>query len=157
MFVLPVAAYLSELEKWEPEILRQCRAAHAGAVVETDFLRVDADAFAAAPAVSVDYAVMERTALAATVMADIGWSDVGSWAALWEIADKDDRDSATAGKVVSVDSAGCYLRSDGPLIATAGLRDLVVIATRDAVLVVPRDQSQRVRDVVAALKERQRG
>ena len=155
MFVLPAAGYLAELYKFEPEISRHCGAAVSGAVSDTDFLRLPADAFGAAPAKSIDYAVMERTNKAAVVPADMGWSDIGSWAALHEILPKDPHGNAAAGNVLALDTRGCYLRSDGPLVAAVGVQDLVIVATEDAVLIVPRHESQRVREAVAALKARE--
>ena len=154
MFVLPAALYLQELQRLEPEMHTHCVAAVTAAERDSDFARLPADTFAKAPAKSVDYAVMEHTDKAAVVPADLGWSDVGSWASLHDILPKDARNNATAGNVLHIDTNGCYLRSDGPLVAAVGVSDLAVVATEDAVLIAPRAESQRVREVVDALKER---
>ena len=152
IFLLPARAYLDELERLAPDLLAACRAALEGAAVDADFLRLATDAFAASPSISIDYAVIEKTSNAVVVPVDIGWSDVGSWSALWKLGDKDDADNVTSGDVVAEDSNGCYLRSDGPLVAALGLDDLVVIATSDVVLVTRRDRDQDVNKLVARLR-----
>ncbi len=154
MFVLPAALYLQEVERLEPAMHKHCAAAVAAAERDSDFVRLSADSFGQATAKSVDYAVMEHTDKAAVVPADIGWSDVGSWASLYDILPKDAHGNAAAGDVVQIDTDGCYLRSDGPLVAAIGVSDLAVVATEEAVLIAPRGHSQRVREVVDALKLR---
>ncbi|MBT5572391.1 MAG: cupin domain-containing protein, partial [Alphaproteobacteria bacterium] len=109
------------------------------------------DAFAEAPAVSIDYAVMEKTDKATVVPVSMGWSDVGSWQALWEIGDKDNAGNVINGDVMQVGSKDCYLRSDGTLVAAIGLEDFVVVASTDAVLVAPKGEVQQVRDIVEQL------
>jgi mannose-1-phosphate guanylyltransferase / mannose-6-phosphate isomerase len=152
MFVFPVARLLSELERLEPALLAHCRAAVAGASRDLTFTRLAATPFAECRAISIDHALMERTEGAVVVSAEIGWSDVGSWAALWEVGERDPRGNVTLGDVVLHDVDDSYLRSDGRLIAAVGVRDLVVIETPDAILVAPRERSQDVREVVAALE-----
>jgi mannose-1-phosphate guanylyltransferase/mannose-1-phosphate guanylyltransferase/mannose-6-phosphate isomerase len=152
IFLLPVKGYLEELERLAPDVLSACRAALSGAVKDCDFLRVAEDAFAASPSISIDYAVIEKTDKAVVVPVDIGWSDVGSWSALWRIGDKDDGGNVRSGDVVLEDSRGCYLRSDGPLVAALGIDDLVVIAASDVVLVTRRDRDQDVNKLVARLR-----
>ena len=156
MFLLPVQGLLAELERLQPELLAACREAVAGAARDLDFLRLDADAFARAPAVSLDYAVMEHTEQAAVVPAELGWSDVGSWAALWEVADKDADGNALTGDVIARGARNSLLRSDDRLLAAVGVSDLIVVATDDAVLVCPRDRAQEVGDLVKQLKAEQR-
>jgi mannose-1-phosphate guanylyltransferase/mannose-1-phosphate guanylyltransferase/mannose-6-phosphate isomerase len=152
MFLLPVQTLLDELERLQPEVLAAARSAVGGARRDLDFLRLDAEAFAAAPAISLDHAVMERTQRAAVVPAELGWSDVGSWAALWDAADKDAEGNATGGAVHAVATRNCLLKSDGRLLAAIGVEDLIVVATDDAVLVVPRARAQEVGDLVTALR-----
>jgi mannose-1-phosphate guanylyltransferase/mannose-1-phosphate guanylyltransferase/mannose-6-phosphate isomerase len=112
----------------------------------------DGEAFAAAPANSIDYALMEKAERVAVAPVDVGWSDIGGWAALFEAAARDAHGNATEGEVMAIDAAGCLIRSEGPLVAAIGVRDLVIVATPDAVLVVPRGQAQRVRELVERLE-----
>jgi mannose-1-phosphate guanylyltransferase/mannose-6-phosphate isomerase len=152
IFLFPAARYLAELERHEPAIVAASRRALAGAQHDLSFLRLEADAFAASPANSIDYAVMERVGDAAVVPVDMGWSDVGSWAALWAVSGKDATGNATHGDVIAVDVADSFLRSDGPAIAAVGLRDVVLVATKDAVLAVHRERTEEVREVVERLR-----
>lgn len=152
IFLLPAAAYLDELERLAPDVLSACRAALAEAVEDADFLRLAVDAFSTSPSISIDYAVIEKTANSVVVPVDIGWNDVGSWSALWTIGDKDDTANVKSGDIVVEDSRGCYLRSDGPLVAALGVDDLVVIAASDVVLVTRRDRDQDVNKLVARLR-----
>jgi mannose-1-phosphate guanylyltransferase/mannose-1-phosphate guanylyltransferase/mannose-6-phosphate isomerase len=117
-----------------------------------DFLRLDPAAFAESPSISIDYAVMERTERAAVAPADFAWSDVGAWSALWGLAERDGAGNVAIGDTVVEDSRGCYLRSEGPLIATVGVEDLIVVATPDAVLVAHRGKDQDVKKVVERLR-----
>ena len=151
MFLFRAARYLDELQRFQPRILTAARAAVKAGVNDLDFFRLDASAFASAPAISIDYAVMEPTDAAAVVPADIGWSDVGAWSALWELGNKDSDGNVVLGEIIAEDVGGSYLRSEGPLIAALGVRDLVVVASKDAVLVAPRDRVQDVRRLVEAM------
>ena len=144
MFLLPVRTLLAELERLQPEALAAARQAVAEAQTDLDFLRLDQDAFQAAPSISIDNAVMEHTERAAVVPAEIGWSDVGSWASLWEIAAKDADGNALSGDVVAQGARNCLLRSEQHLLAAIGVEDMVVVVQDDAVLVVPRDRAQEV-------------
>jgi mannose-1-phosphate guanylyltransferase/mannose-6-phosphate isomerase len=152
IFLLPAKGYLDELERLAPDVLMACRAALSGATEDSDFLRLSEAAFAASPSISIDYAVIEKTSRAVVVPVDIGWSDVGSWSALWKLGDKDDGGNVRSGDVLLEDSRGCYLRSDGPLVAALGIDDLVVIASSDVVLVTRRDRDQDVNKLVASLR-----
>jgi mannose-1-phosphate guanylyltransferase / mannose-6-phosphate isomerase len=154
MFVATAATMLAELETHAPEVLKGVRAAVAGATRDGDFIRLDAAAFAATPSISIDYAVMERTQKSAVVPASIGWSDIGSWAALWEIQPKDAAGNATHGPVALVDAKNCYVRSEGILTGVIGLEDAVVVVTDDAVLAMHRDHAQDVKKLVDQLKAR---
>lgn len=156
MFVFRADALISELEQFAPDIVEACRKAVDNAQTDSDFVRLDKASFAAAPSISIDYAVMERTDHAAMVPVDMGWSDVGSWQALWEIGAKDHAGNVVVGDVLQIGAGNCYLRGDGVLVAAIGLEDFVVIATKDAVLVAPKGESQEVRQIVDQLVERNR-
>jgi mannose-1-phosphate guanylyltransferase/mannose-1-phosphate guanylyltransferase/mannose-6-phosphate isomerase len=152
IFLLPARAVLAELELHAPEVLAAVRSATAAAKRDMDFLRLDPEAFGASPSISLDYAVMERTQRAAVVPADFVWSDVGAWSALWDLADRDPSGNVQIGDTLAENTTGSYLRSEGPLIATVGVKDLIVIATPDAVLVADRHSDQDVKRVVERLK-----
>lgn len=156
MFLFTAATLIAELERHAPEVLTAVRSAVAARTTDLDFIRLDKAAFARAPSISLDYAVAERTTKAAVVPASLGWSDVGSWAALWELAAKDASGNAAIGNVVVEDSRNSYVRSDGPLVAVLGLDDAVVIATEDAVLAMPRSRAQDVKRIVDRLKAAKR-
>ena len=156
MFLFRAGRYLSELERLVPEIAAACRAAFEGGHADLDFKRVDADAFERCPSDSIDYAVMEKTAGAVMVPLDAGWSDVGSWSALQEASEADVDGNVCHGDVMHEDSAGCYLYSESRLVATVGLKDHVVVETKDAVLVAPRNRVQDVKKLVNRLKEQGR-
>ncbi len=151
MFVLPAAAFLEEVERHAPDVLHACRDAIAGGGRDGEWFRPGEDGFARAPAVSVDHAVMEHTGRAAVVAADMGWSDIGSWSALWRVSSRDEDGNVIAGDVARAGTTNSYLRSDGPLIAAVGLDGFAVVASRDAVLVAPLDHTQGVGAVVEAL------
>jgi mannose-1-phosphate guanylyltransferase / mannose-6-phosphate isomerase len=151
IFMFPARLYLEELERLQPDIVAACRRALAEAQRDADFTRLGKKAFAACPADSIDYAVMEHTARAAVVPVRIGWSDIGSWDALWEMGSKDKCGNSFAGNVVAEDTRNCYLRSEAGLVAAIGVEDLVVVATADAVMVAPRNRTQEVRRLVARL------
>jgi len=152
MFLFRAEAYLAELKHLAPEILAACRDALASAGDDLGFLRLGREAFARAPALSLDHAVMERTAAAAVVPGDFGWSDVGSWSALWTIGRKDERGNVLVGDVVARDVRDSYLRGDGQLVAALGVEGLVVIVTGDAVLIAPQDRVQEVKGIVESLE-----
>jgi mannose-1-phosphate guanylyltransferase/mannose-1-phosphate guanylyltransferase/mannose-6-phosphate isomerase len=156
MFLFPVAGVLAELERFEPAVLAACRRALDGAVTDLDFCRLEATAFKAAPSTSIDYAVMERTEHAVVVPADIGWTDVGAWSALWEIGAKDAAGNVEIGDVISRDSRNCYIRSEGILTAAVGVEDTVIVVTDDAVMVAARDKVSEIKGVVEELKRRGR-
>ena len=152
MFVFPAARFLALLARHEPAMAACAERAWAGSERDLDFTRLDAAAFAESPSNSVDYAVMERIDDAAMVPLDAGWDDVGSWSALWSLADQDHDGNALLGDVIAVDTRGSYVRAEHRLIATIGLEDVVVIETGDAVLVAQRDAVQDVKKVVMRLK-----
>jgi mannose-1-phosphate guanylyltransferase/mannose-6-phosphate isomerase len=152
MFLFKARVFLDELERLEPGLLSQCREAFAKGRKDLDFFRLEAESFAKAKAISIDYAVMERTDKAAVVPVEMGWSDIGSWEALWTAANRDDLGNATKGDVLHHGSRNSYLRSEGPLVAAVGLEDMVVVATPDAVLVSHKSASQDVKRIVEQLE-----
>lgn len=152
MFMFRARRYLEELARFAPDIARACEAAFGAARAELDFTRIDAKSFEACPADSIDYAVMEKTADAVVVPLDAGWSDVGSWSALHEASETDEHGNVTHGDVISEDTHGSYLHAQSRLVATVGLQDHVVVETKDAVLVAPRNRVQDVKKLVQQLK-----
>lgn len=155
-FLFPAGLMLAEAEHYEPAIAEAARLAVEEAKSDLGFLRLDPAAFKAAPAKSIDFAVLERTRHAGVVRGSFGWSDVGSWDALHEIGNQDERGNVTVGTVQLLDSTNSFVRSDGPLVTAIGLEGVSVIATEDAVLVMPSNRSQDVKQLVSALKETNR-
>jgi mannose-1-phosphate guanylyltransferase / mannose-6-phosphate isomerase len=153
MFMFRAGRYLQELERFAPQIARVCRSCFEGAKADLDFMRLEAKCFEQCPSDSIDYAVMEKTSDAVVVPLDAGWSDVGSWSALHEASEADGHGNVSRGDVISEDSEGCYLYSESRLVAAVGLRDHVVVETKDAVLVAPKNRVQDVKKLVARLKE----
>ena len=152
MFMFRARTFLGELKAHAPAILSACEDAVAAAKRDLDFTRLPAAEFGACPSDSIDYAVMEKTQSAVVVPLDAGWSDVGSWSALQDALPTDGNGNVTAGDVIMEGAQGCYLHSTSRLIAAVGLRDHVVVETKDAVLVAPRDKVQEVKQLVARLK-----
>jgi mannose-1-phosphate guanylyltransferase/mannose-6-phosphate isomerase len=156
MFVFTAATLLAELERHAPDVLAAVRGSVAARTQDLDFIRLAVEPFTACPNISLDYAVAERTDLAVVVPADIGWSDVGSWSALWELGAKDQSGNVLVGDVLMEGSTNCYGRSDGIVTAVVGLSDAVVVVTEDAVLAMHRDCAQDVKKVVDQLRKRGR-
>ena len=156
MFMFKASQFLSELEEQRPDILAVCAQAMEKASVDIDFIRPDAEVFKTCPEDSIDYAVMEKTDSAVVVPIDCGWSDVGSWSALWEVSDKDDNGNATKGDVLVLDSKNCFIQSDRKLIATVGLENVVIVESDDAIMVADKGRVQDVKTIVAQLKEQGR-
>jgi mannose-1-phosphate guanylyltransferase/mannose-1-phosphate guanylyltransferase/mannose-6-phosphate isomerase len=156
MFMFRSSTYLQELERFRPDIADQAGKAFAQGVQDLDFFRLDRAAFADCPGESVDYAVMEQTGSGVVVPLDAGWSDVGSWDALWTIADKDPSGNVTVGDVLTQDTKECYIHSTGRLLAVVGLRDHVIVETSDAVMVSPKNRVQDVKKLVDELKAGER-
>ncbi|MBO43152.1 MAG: mannose-1-phosphate guanylyltransferase/mannose-6-phosphate isomerase [Rhodospirillaceae bacterium] len=154
MFVFRASTFLNEITALQPEMLACCRDALANAVGDMDFLRLCEQAFEKMPSDSIDYAIMEKTSLAATVPLDCGWSDLGAWMSLWQQSEADEEGNVSLGDVVLEGVSNSYIRSeDGPMVAALGLDEMVVVATRDAVLVAPKDRTTEVRELVARLIE----
>jgi mannose-1-phosphate guanylyltransferase / mannose-6-phosphate isomerase len=155
-FIFRADTLLAELANFEPAIAEAAEAAAAKAQVDLDFLRLDHTAFAAAPQKSIDYAVMERTDRAAVVEGTFRWSDIGSWDAVHEISQHDQDGNALRGAAFALDSSGCVVQADGMLTAVVGLKDVVVVSTVDATLVVPRSRAEDVKSLVSHLKKQHR-
>ncbi len=156
MFVFRCSDYLQALGRFAPEILQSCEATLLRSRRD-DGLYLDAELFSATPSDSIDYAVMENTSDGAVVPLDAGWSDVGSWTALHDIAEADEQGNVIIGDVATVDTADSYIRADGRLVAVAGLENIVVVDTPDALLVTTLDRAQLVKDIVDKLKHEGRG
>ena len=156
MFLFRARRYLQELTRFAPEMARICEAALRGAKADLDFTRIDAATFEPCPADSIDYAVMEKTMDSVVVPLAAGWSDVGSWSALHEASEADAHGNVTRGDVITEDTQGSYLYAESRLVAAVGLREHVVVETKDAVLVAPKNRVQDVKKLVLQLKERGR-
>lgn len=156
IFMFSAATYLAELEKANPAMVEACRQGLAGAERDLTFCRLASNAFAASPSDSIDYAVMEKTARAAVVPVDMGWNDVGAWSALWDIGAKDANGNVVHGDVLLHDTRNVYVRSESHLVAVAGLENVMVVATDDAILVTDHTRAQDVKHVVERLKAERR-
>ena len=156
MFVARSDALLAEMETWCPEVVTASRAAVQGASVKNGITTLDRQCLIRAPSISFDYAVMEKTSLAAVVPADIGWTDVGSWSALWDVLEKDERGNTISGEVHAEDCRENHIESDGRLVVALGLSRMMVVQTRDATLVAPLDRAQEVGRLVDTLKDKGR-
>ena len=153
MFLFGAQAFLNELDRFEPGMRETCTAAIERGSDDLDFFRLDAESFAKVDSRSIDYAVMEHTESAAVVPTRIGWNDIGSWSALWDVGTKDDSGNITLGNVITEGAQDSYIRTDGALIAAIGVRDLMIVATPDAILVPSTDLAQDVKTVVERLNQ----
>ncbi len=156
MFLFKASRYLAELKIHRPDILAACEKAMTDTQSDLDFIRVDKVAFESCPDDSVDYAVMEKTADAVVVPMDCGWSDVGSWSALWEVSDKDANGNAFIGDVIAVDTKNTLVHAQEKLVATVGLEDIAIVETKDAILVSKLSEVQKVKQIVEHLKAEER-
>jgi mannose-1-phosphate guanylyltransferase/mannose-6-phosphate isomerase len=156
IFLFPARLYIDELERLRPDMVAACRRALADGQRDSDFIRLDKEAFSACDSDSIDYAVMEKTHRAAVVPVAMGWSDIGSWDALWEMSARDRDGNSIEGNVLAEDTRNCYLRSEAGLVAAIGIEDLVVVGTADAVMVAPRKRTQDVKKLVARLVSERR-
>ncbi|WP_033576694.1 mannose-1-phosphate guanylyltransferase/mannose-6-phosphate isomerase [Dickeya chrysanthemi] len=156
MFMFRARRYLEELSKYRPDILECCQRAVEKSTRNDYFLNVDKDSFAICPDESVDYAVMEKTDEAVVVSLDAGWNDVGSWSALWDVSEKDQSNNAISGDAFLYNTKNCYINTDEKLVAAIGVDNLVIVNTKDAVLVVNKNKVQDVKKIVEFLKSEQR-
>ena len=156
IFLFRTDRFLGELRCHAPDILSAAARAWSTAGGDRDGVVLREDVFAEAPSISIDYAVMEKTARAAVLPIDMGWSDLGTWSALWEIADKDENDNVCLGDAITLDTQGSYLRSDGPTTVVLGLRDVVVVAAGGALLVTSRERAQEVNTIAKLFENRRK-
>jgi len=156
MFMFKASAVISELGAFAPDMLEKCRTAIKNGNMDLDFFRVDKAAFEAITEDSIDYAVMEKTAKGVVIALDAGWNDLGSFDALWQTGDKDECNNVTSGDVLVHNVTDTYIHSDSRLVAAVGLEKFVIVDTKDAVLVAPRDQVQDVKKIVTQLKAQKR-
>jgi mannose-1-phosphate guanylyltransferase len=158
MFLFRASSYLDELKKFRPDILERCQASvmEANTDLDLDFVRINKGTFELCPNESVDYAVMEKTSHAVVVPMDVGWSDIGSWKSLWDISEKDGEGNSIYGDVILHNTQNSYVRTDNKLIALIGVGDLVVVSTKDAVVVAHKDSVQDTKVIAQKLKEESR-
>ncbi|QXH37110.1 mannose-1-phosphate guanylyltransferase/mannose-6-phosphate isomerase [Pseudomonas muyukensis] len=156
MFMFKASRYLEEIKHFAPQIHACCEEALAASSEDMHFVRIDAQAFARCPSDSIDYAVMEKTTDAVVVPMNAGWNDIGSWAALWDVADKDEQGNVVSGDVMTTGVSNSYIKSTNRLVAAVGVENLVIVETNDALLVVSKDKVQDVKVIVESLKASQR-
>ena len=156
MFVFKASVYLAELQRYRPDIYSAAQLAWQQSTLDMDFCRLDEAAFAACPSDSIDYAVMEHTHAAAMVTVDIGWSDIGSWSSLADVSAKDERGNVLRGDVFAAETSNSYVRAESRMVATIGVKDVVIVETADAVLVMHKDFAQDVKQAVEYLKQAER-
>jgi len=156
MFLFKASRYLEELEKFRPDIYEACRASIVDIKSDLDFLRVTKDKFYECPSESIDYAVMEKTADAVVVPMDAGWSDIGSWSSLWGISTKDKNGNVSHGDVILHETKNSFVRTDGRLVASIGVDNLVIVATKDAIMVAHKDSVQDAKIIAQQLKDQKR-
>ena len=153
MFMFRASRYLEELAEHRPEILTACKLALTTQNTDLDFIRIDAEAFQSSPSDSIDYAVMEKTSDAAVIPMDVGWNDIGSWSAIWDVSDKDEHNNVIEGDVLTVDSQYNYIHAENKLVATVGVENLIIVETKDAILVANKDKVQGVKSIVSQLNQ----
>ena len=156
VFLFKASSYLNELRTYRPDIHAACKQAVELIGHDMDFIRVDETAFGRCPSESIDYAVMEQTRHAVVVPLEAGWNDIGSWSSVWEVGEKDEFRNVSSGDAVLLNTSNSYVRGDGNLVATIGVQDCIVVATKDSVLVAGKEYSQDVKSVVERLQEESR-
>ena len=154
IFMFRASRFLQEMNQHAPDILAVCRKAFKARASTPDFIRLDKEIFSECRSDSVDYAVMEKTTDACVIPVDVGWSDVGCWSALFEVSKKDDDNNVRVGNVVIDEVHNSYLRSEGRILAAIGVQDVIVVETKDAVLVANKNQSQKVKSILAQLEKK---
>ena len=156
MFLMKASTYLEELAAFQPAILAAVRKALDASKMDMDFCRLDEKAFAESPSISIDYAVMEKTKLGAVVPVEMGWNDVGSWDALWDLHEKTAAGNVLQGDVLASDVSNTFIKAENRMVAAVGVDDLVIVETADAVLVSSRKSAQDVKLLVDRLKSAER-
>lgn len=154
MFLFKASRYIEELRKFRPDIYQACQASMEESKSDLDFLRINKEEFSECPSESVDYAVMENTTDAMVVPMDAGWSDIGSWSSLWNINKKDSNGNATHGDVMVKNCNNSYVRTEDKLVAAIGLDDLIIVSTKDALMVAHKDMVQDAKLIVQELKDK---
>ena len=153
MFLFRASRYLEELKKFRPDIYKACKSAMDTTNFSPDFIRVDEEKFNSCPGESIDYAVMENTKDAIVVPMEAGWSDIGSWSSIWDVSKKDDQGNAILGDVMMHEASNSYIRAEDGLVAAVGVDNLVIVATKEVVLVANKDSVQDVSVIVQKLKD----
>jgi len=156
MFLFKASRYLQELQKYRPDIFSACKKSLENTTQDQDFIRLDSEAFAICPDESIDYAVMEKTQDAVVVPLDAGWNDIGAWSALWEVNDKDKNGNTTFGDTILQDTSNSLIHGRERLVTTIGLDNIVIVDTKDALLVACKDKVQDVKKIVEKLKKEKR-
>ena len=156
LFLFRPDTYLNELQRFNPSIAVASETAFSKASTDLGFIRLDESAFRTAASISIDYAVMEKTKLAAVVPVDPGWNDIGSWASLWEVLDKDESNNVYIGDVIAADTTNTLIHSTSRLVAAVGVENVVIAETADAVMVVNKDRAQHVKTIVEELQKSNR-
>ena len=156
MFLFKAGRYLSELSKFRPDIYEACKSSMAETEVDLDFVRVNSEQFEECPAESIDYAVMEKTLDSVVVPIDAGWSDIGSWSSLWDISKKDLNGNATYGDVILHNANNSFVRANSKLVVAIGVDDLVIVSTKDVLMVAHKDSVQDVKIIAQDLKAKSR-
>lgn len=152
IFMFRASVYLDEMKEHNMAMFERCRTALGAAQKDLDFTRIGREAFFACPSDSIDYAVMEKTGKGAVIPVDVGWSDIGSWSALWEVGERDHHGNVNSGDVILEDTRNSFIHAESRLVAAIGLADTIVVETSDAVLVAPKDRVQEVRKIVGRLR-----
>jgi mannose-1-phosphate guanylyltransferase / mannose-6-phosphate isomerase len=153
MFAFTAGNFLKELEKFNPQMLSVCRQSLQAAKVDMDFVRLDKAVFSTCPSDSIDYAIMEKTDKAVVIPLDADWNDVGSWSALWDVTEKDASGNAVSGDVMTVDTRNSYIFAENKLVTVIGVENLIVVETKDAVMIAAKDRVQEVKQIVDQLKK----
>ncbi len=156
MFMFKASRYLQELEKFAPDILQCCKDSLDNSENDLDFTRIDKEIFASCRDESVDYAVMEHTDDAIVIPMDAGWSDVGAWTSIWDISKKDEDNNLLQGDTITINTTNSLIRGDNKLVATIGVKDLIIVDTKDAVMIADKNSVQDIKDVVNILKKEER-
>ncbi|WP_169718822.1 mannose-1-phosphate guanylyltransferase/mannose-6-phosphate isomerase [Thalassospira mesophila] len=156
IFMFKASVFIDELTKYEPELVETCRTSLEQATTDLDFIRIDAESFAKVKDISIDYALMERTQNAAVIPMNIEWSDIGSWSALWQLKDQCPNGNVCVGDVITDQVSNSYIHSTSRLVTAVGVQDVVIVETKDAVMVAAKDKVQDVKNIVAKLKEQNR-
>ena len=156
MFAFSASTLLAEMEKLSPEIFEKMNHAVSEGTTDQNFFRLAEKSMSQCPDDSIDYAIMEKSGLVSVIPCDLGWSDIGSWQALWEVAPKDTMGNVMKGDVIAEDVSNCLIHSEYSLVAAVGLKDTLVVETADAVLVAPLDRSQDIKKIVTRLKKEER-